>query len=66
MFKGRLSLEIRATEADVRQYLDGLIFQLPAFVARNPYHQEEVVTTIVRSVRGMYDCPHPYSLELRR
>ena len=53
-FKHNVSLEIRASNADVRTYLDGHISQLPAFVRRNPELQEEIKTDIVNAVHGMY------------
>ena len=53
-FKGRMSLEIRANEEDVRRYLGGHMFQLPGFVIRSPELQEEIKAEIVQSVDGMY------------
>jgi hypothetical protein len=53
-FEGSISLEIRATEGDVRRYLDGCIFQLPAFVGRNLDLQEEIKSGIVLLVKGMW------------
>jgi hypothetical protein len=53
-FKGSLMLEIRASEEDVRRYLDGHMSRLPGFVGRNPELQEEVKTNIVKAVDGMY------------
>jgi hypothetical protein len=53
-FNGSTSLEIRASNEDVRKYLDGHIFRLPGFVVRNPELQDEIKTEIVRLVDGMY------------
>jgi hypothetical protein len=53
-FKGSISLEIRATEGDVRQYLNGCMFRLPAFVSRNSDLQEEIKSGIVLLVKGMW------------
>jgi hypothetical protein len=53
-FKGNLKLEIRASEEDVRKYLNGHLFRLPGFVARSPELQEEIKTDIVKAVDGMY------------
>ena len=53
-FEGNSKLEIRASEEDVRRYLDGHIFRLPAFVARNLELQEEIKTDIAKAVDGMY------------
>ncbi|KAF7507240.1 hypothetical protein GJ744_010798 [Endocarpon pusillum] len=54
MFEGKSTLEIRASEEDIRRYLDGHMFQLPPFVLRNPELQEEINTEIVRSTDGMF------------
>lgn len=53
-FEEGVSLEIRASEEDVRRYVDGHIFRLPGFVHGNHNLQEEIKSRIVRSVRGMF------------
>jgi NACHT domain len=53
-FKGCISLEILATDDDVRRYLDGHMLRLPAFVVRRPDLQEEIKAEITRGVEGMY------------
>jgi hypothetical protein len=53
-FEGNSKLEIRASEEDVRRYLDGHIFRLPGFIARSLELQEEIKTAIVKAVDGMY------------
>jgi hypothetical protein len=53
-FEGSVSLEIRASEEDVRRYLDRHMFRLPAFVRRNPDLQEEIKIGIVLLVKGMW------------
>ncbi|KAJ3454410.1 hypothetical protein MRS44_018304 [Fusarium solani] len=53
-FENGISLEIRATEEDVRRYLDAHMLRLPAFVRRSPELQEEVKNGIVNSVQGMF------------
>ena len=53
-FRGSISLEIQASEHDVRRYVDGYISNLPSFVRRSPELQEEVKTEIVTAVDGMY------------
>ena len=53
-FQGSILLEIRASEHDVRRYVDGYISNLPSFVRRSPEFQEEVKTEIVKAVDGMY------------
>lgn len=52
-FKGHESLEIRASEEDVRRYLDGHMFRLPGFVIRNIGLQEEIKSGIIKAVDGM-------------
>jgi NACHT domain len=52
-FEESISLDICASEHDVRRYVDGQIFQLPRFVIRSPDLQEEIKTEIVQSVKGM-------------
>jgi Cdc6-like AAA superfamily ATPase len=51
--KGCLSLEILASDEDVRRYLNGNMSQLPKFVLRKPELQEEITTKIVKAVEGM-------------
>ena len=56
-FEGSTSLQIRASEEDVRRYLDGRMSQLPTFIGRNSYLQERIKTEIVGAVDGMYVHP---------
>jgi Cdc6-like AAA superfamily ATPase len=53
-FQESISLEIRASEHDVRRYVDSYMSYLPSFVGRSPDLQEEVKTGIVKAVDGMY------------
>jgi hypothetical protein len=53
-FEGSTLLEIRASEEDVRRYLNGHMLRLPGFVARSPELQEEIKAVIVNAVEGMY------------
>lgn len=53
-FKGAISLEIRASEEDVRRYLNSSMSRLPAFVSRSPDLQEEIKAKIVLLVKGMW------------
>jgi Cdc6-like AAA superfamily ATPase len=53
-FEGFVSLEIRASNEDVRRYLDGHMSQLPSFVVRSHDLQDEIKTEIVKAVDGMY------------
>jgi hypothetical protein len=52
-FERSSKLEIRASEQDVRRYLDGHMFRLPGFVARSGELQEEIQAAIVKAVKGM-------------
>ncbi|EQL01036.1 Pfs, NACHT and Ankyrin domain protein [Ophiocordyceps sinensis CO18] len=54
MFQKCISLEIYASDHDVRRYLDGHMDRLPSFVRRNRELQEEVKTGIVVAVKGMF------------
>ncbi|XTI89039.1 hypothetical protein V2W45_1399781 [Cenococcum geophilum] len=53
-FEGNTMLEIRASEEDVRRYLEGDMFRLPAFVVRSLELQEEIKTRIIKAVDGMF------------
>jgi hypothetical protein len=53
-FDGNTVLEIRASEEDVRRYLEGHMFRLPGFVVRSLELQEEAKTNIIKAVDGMY------------
>jgi len=59
-FKGSILLEVRASDEDVRKYVEVYISQLPIFVSRSPGLQEEIKTEIVNSVDGM--CVDSYTL----
>ncbi|RDW63402.1 hypothetical protein BP6252_10947 [Coleophoma cylindrospora] len=53
-FDGTLSIEIRASEDDVRRYLENHMSNLPSFIQRNPDLQAEVQSQIVKVVDGMF------------
>ncbi|OBT72674.1 hypothetical protein VF21_08561 [Pseudogymnoascus sp. 05NY08] len=53
-FQGGASLEIRASDGDVRRYLNGQLPRLPSFVRRNLNVQEEIMTEITKAVDGMF------------
>ncbi|KAJ2988192.1 hypothetical protein NUW58_g4110 [Xylaria curta] len=53
-FEGSISLEIRASEQDLRRYVAGHISRLPSFVGRNPDLQTEIQNQIVKAVDGMF------------
>ncbi|KAM0424178.1 hypothetical protein ACHAPT_010547 [Fusarium lateritium] len=52
-FPHAVSIKVRASEHDVRKYLDGQLGCLPGFVARNPKLQRQVKNQIVKVVNGM-------------
>ena len=62
-FEECISLEIRASDEDVRRYLDGHMLQLPSFVLRSPDLQEEIKTEIAEAVDGMYVSSHAVIIE---
>jgi hypothetical protein len=53
IFKRSMSLEIRASEEDVRIYLESHMSKLPTFVGRSSNLQEEIKTGVVKAVDGM-------------
>ncbi|KAK4656916.1 hypothetical protein QC762_0040510 [Podospora pseudocomata] len=53
-FKTSISLEIRASTADVAQYLEGHISQLPSFVQQDRRLREEITAGISEAVDGMF------------
>ena len=59
MFKGSVTLEIRADNEDVRKYLEGKMSRLRPFVSRNHTLQEEIKAEIIKAVDGMYVPSYP-------
>jgi hypothetical protein len=57
-FEESIPLEIRASEQDVRRYVNGHISHLPSFVGRSLDLQEEIKTKSVKAVDGMYMSLH--------
>ncbi|KAK4653514.1 hypothetical protein QC762_0084380 [Podospora pseudocomata] len=53
-FKTSISLEIRASTADVALYLEGHISQLPSFVQQDRRLREEITAGISEAVDGMF------------
>ncbi|KAK5636040.1 hypothetical protein RRF57_011752 [Xylaria bambusicola] len=53
-FRGCLSIEIRATKHDISRYLQGHISELPKIVTSRPELQNEIITSIIEAVDGMY------------
>ncbi|CAG9978718.1 unnamed protein product [Clonostachys byssicola] len=64
-FERGTSLEIRATESDIQTYLENQMWQLPAFVQKNPDLQKDIITEISRAVRGMFLLAHLHLQSLR-
>ncbi|KAL8661075.1 MAG: hypothetical protein Q9202_005947 [Teloschistes flavicans] len=54
VFQGRPSIEIRATEGDVKRYLENHMVELPKCVQRNEELQRTVVSEITKAVDGMF------------
>ena len=52
-FKNCVSLEILASDEDIQTYLNDHMSQLPTFVLNKRKLQEEIVTEIVKAVKGM-------------
>jgi len=53
-FEGSISLEVHASDEDIRKYVESFISQLPMCVSRSPDLQEEIKSGIVNAVDGMY------------
>jgi predicted ATPase len=53
-FEREAWLEIRASEQDIKRYVDGHIDELPRFVRRDPELQEEISSKIIKATDGMY------------
>ncbi|KAI1356915.1 hypothetical protein F5Y01DRAFT_301082 [Xylaria sp. FL0043] len=53
-FVGSLSIEIRATEDDIRRYLHDHLSELPKCVTNQPDLQNEITTSITKVVNGMF------------
>lgn len=50
---GSVPLEIRASDEDVRRYLDGHTSRLPSFVQECPDLGDEIKTAIIKTAKGM-------------
>ena len=53
MFKGVLSLRIRASDDDIKQFVRGQIHRLPNCVQRDPDLQRKIQDDIVEATDGM-------------
>lgn len=56
-FKDATRLDIKASEADVRKYIQGQIHRLPSCVIRNISLQQSIEREIINAVDGMYVFP---------
>ena len=52
-FQDEMQLDVRATEEDIRRYLDGQSSLLPSFVCESSDLKEEVMVAILQAVDGM-------------
>lgn len=52
-FQGKLPMEIRATDGDVRRYLEDHMAELPLCVQRSPQLQQSIIIHITKAVDGM-------------
>ncbi|KAI3316997.1 hypothetical protein HD806DRAFT_399799 [Xylariaceae sp. AK1471] len=53
-FEGATSIEIRASEGDIRGYLRGRLSELPKFVTNRSDLQDEITATVANAVDGMF------------
>jgi hypothetical protein len=51
--KGAVFLEIRASDGDIKRYLDGNASRLPSVVQENPELEETVKASIIEAADGM-------------
>ncbi|KAK2608979.1 hypothetical protein QQS21_002459 [Conoideocrella luteorostrata] len=54
MFQTSVTLEVRASEPDLRRYLEAQVCGFPRFVRRNLDLQQEIATTIINAVDGIF------------
>ncbi|KAI1737533.1 ankyrin repeat-containing domain protein [Xylaria scruposa] len=56
LFEGHsmIMIEIKASNEDIRRYIDGRMLHLPTFLHKSKYLQEEVIAKIVEVVDGMF------------
>ncbi|KAF6821760.1 ankyrin repeat protein [Colletotrichum plurivorum] len=53
-FENCNTIEIQAIDSDVSRYLDGHMSQLPSFVGKSCDLQEQIKTSIIQAVEGMF------------
>lgn len=61
---GAITVEIRASNEDIQAYLDSILSTLPGCVRRNPQLQEEIKSTILEAVDGMFLLAKIYASSL--
>ncbi|KAJ3486515.1 hypothetical protein NLG97_g6599 [Lecanicillium saksenae] len=64
-FDRTVTLEISASDEDVRKYLDGEMSELPNFIRREPALQEEIKSKIMTTISGMFLLAKLYLDSLR-
>ncbi|KAI0379825.1 purine and uridine phosphorylase [Hypomontagnella monticulosa] len=52
-FTGCLTIDVHATDDDIRAYLDSQIERLPSFVSKTPELQNDIISMIMKAVGGM-------------
>jgi hypothetical protein len=62
-FKGSVSMEIRASDDDVRRYLDGNMSILGPFISSDFALQEKIKTEIIRTIHGMYVPSYAFRID---
>jgi len=53
-----ISLPVRASDEDIRTYLDPRMLELPLFVRRSPSLQKKIKTAVLEAADGMYVLCH--------
>ncbi|KAF3074427.1 Ankyrin repeat domain-containing protein 50 [Trichoderma lentiforme] len=53
-FETSTQLKVRASDEDIRRYVDGHLPSLPSFIRKSVELQEEVQTAIIKAVDGMF------------
>jgi hypothetical protein len=56
-FDGSIKLDIRADDEDIRRYIEGHIYQLPAFIKKAADLKNEIATRIIKAADGMFVSP---------
>jgi hypothetical protein len=54
IFEKSMHLEIKASEQDIKRYLNSQLLLLPKFVQQNPELENEITNGIIEAADGMY------------